>query len=216
MTFCSGLTTLFVSIVVVTINLKCIFGQGGVPGQNVVHMESKERNKLFSSARLKCLVCQSMVEEFEWAFSQTSPDKVIDVGSKRLLPNGDIDKKLVKYLRSKAQLDDLVETICKDQMADYAQARYRDTKEALIVRILDHNGGMNPLMGTVDMVPDDDLNTRLQYYCELIVEEEEDHVLAVFADAKTSVKDKVKDLCYNKTTICKKDQKLKKKPKQEL
>ena len=51
MTFCSGLTTLFVSIVVVTINLKCIFGQGGVPGQNVVHMESKERNKLFSSAR---------------------------------------------------------------------------------------------------------------------------------------------------------------------
>ena len=67
------------------------------------------------------MVCQSMVEEFEWAFSQTSPDKVIDVGSKRLLPNGDIDKKLVKYLRSKAQLDDLVETICKDQMADYAQ-----------------------------------------------------------------------------------------------
>ena len=51
MAFCSGLTTLFVSIVVVTINLKCIFGQGGVPGQNVVHMESKERNKLFSSAR---------------------------------------------------------------------------------------------------------------------------------------------------------------------
>ena len=40
--------------------------------------------------------------------------------------------------------------------------------------------------------------------------------MAVFADAKTSVKDKVKDLCYNKTTICKKDQKLKKKPKKEL
>ena len=27
----------------------------------------------------------------------------------------------VKYLRSKAQLDDLVDTICSDQMSDYAQ-----------------------------------------------------------------------------------------------
>ena len=31
-------------------------------------------------------------------------------------------------------------------------------------RIVTHEGNMNPIMGEVDMVPDDDLNTRLKFY----------------------------------------------------
>ena len=63
---------------------------------NVLEMEEKAKNKLFTSAKLKCLVCQNMVDEFEWAFSQTDPKKVVDVGSNRILPSGDTDKKLVR------------------------------------------------------------------------------------------------------------------------
>ena len=29
---------------------------------------------------------------------------------------------------------------------------------------MSHEGGMNPEFGMVDIVPDDDLNTRLKYY----------------------------------------------------
>jgi len=178
--------------------------QGGVYGQqNVLEMEDKAKNKLFTSAKLKCLVCKNMIDEFEWAFSQTNPDKVVDVGSSRILPSGDTQKKLVKYLRSKAQLDDLVDTICSDQMSDYAQARWKESKEATIIRIIRHDGGMNPLMAMADMVPDDQLNTRLQYYCESIISEEEDHVLAVFADPKSSREEKMEDLCTKRTGICK-------------
>ena len=70
----------------------------------------------------------------------------------------------IPYLRSKAQLDDLVESICSEQMADYAQARRKDNGEPTIIRIMAHQGGMNPEFGEVDIVPDDDLNTRLQFY----------------------------------------------------
>ena len=49
-------------------------------------------------------------------------------------------------------------------MADYAQARWKDSKEATIIRIIRHDGGMNPLMAMADVVPDEQLNTRLQYY----------------------------------------------------
>ena len=70
----------------------------------------------------------------------------------------------IKYLRSRAQVNDLVDTICAEQMADYAQARWKDSKEATIIRIIRHDGGMNPLMALTDVVPDEQLNTRLQYY----------------------------------------------------
>ena len=49
-------------------------------------------------------------------------------------------------------------------MADYAQARWKESKEATIIRIIRHDGGMNPLMALTDVVPDEQLNTRLQYY----------------------------------------------------
>ena len=74
------------------------FVTGGVYGQqNVLEMEDKAKNKLFTSAKLKCLVCKNMIDEFEWAFSQTNPDKVVDVGSSRILPSGDTQKKLVSF-----------------------------------------------------------------------------------------------------------------------
>ncbi len=36
--------------------------------------------------------------------------------------------------------------------------------ELFLNRIMSHEGGMNPEFGMVDIVPDDDLNTRLKFY----------------------------------------------------
>ena len=49
-------------------------------------------------------------------------------------------------------------------MSDYAQARWKDTKEPTIIRIMSHEGGMNPDFALVDVIPDEDLNKRLQFY----------------------------------------------------
>lgn len=36
--------------------------------------------------------------------------------------------------------------------------------ESFSNRIMSHEGGMNPEFGLVDIVPDEDLNTRLKFY----------------------------------------------------
>lgn len=58
---------------------------------------------------------------------------------------------------------DVVETVCKG-FEDYAQAKYKASGEPTIIRLMTHQGNMNPLMSQVDMVPDDDLNTKLKFY----------------------------------------------------
>ena len=55
-------------------------------------------------------------------------------------------------------------------MSDYAQARWKDTKEPTIIRIMSHEGGMNPDFGLVDVIPDEDLNKRLQFYVSCILQ----------------------------------------------
>ena len=55
-------------------------------------------------------------------------------------------------------------------MSDYAQARWKDTKEPTIIRIMSHEGGMNPDFGLVDVIPDEDLNKRLQFYVSRILQ----------------------------------------------
>ena len=54
-------------------------------------------------------------------------------------------------------------------MSDYAQARFKDTKEATIIRIMSHEGGMNPDFSKVDVIPDEDLNKRLQFYVSILL-----------------------------------------------
>ena len=68
------------------------------------------------------------------------------------------------YKRSEQHINDLIDTLCEGQMSDYAQARYKDTKEPTIIRIMSHEGGMNPEFSKVDVIPDEDLNKRLQFY----------------------------------------------------
>ena len=70
----------------------------------------------------------------------------------------------IPYKRSKEHINDLIDSLCEGQMSDYAQARWKDTKEPTIIRIMSHDGGMNPDFSLVDVIPDEDLNKRLQFY----------------------------------------------------
>jgi hypothetical protein len=56
-----------------------------------------------------------------------------------------------------------VDTVCKG-FEDYAQATAKASGRPTLIRLMTHEGNMNPRMSEVDIVPDDDLNTRLKFY----------------------------------------------------
>ena len=62
----------------------------------------------------------------------------------------------------------MVESVCKG-FEDYAQAKYKASGEPTIIRLMTHEGNMNPLMSQVDMVPDEDLNTKLKFYVSILL-----------------------------------------------
>ena len=70
----------------------------------------------------------------------------------------------VKYARSEIHLSELVDSVC-EEFENYVQAREKTGDKAVtIIRITTKSGGMNPLFGSVDIVPDEDLNKRLKFY----------------------------------------------------
>ena len=70
------------------------------------------------------------------------------------------------YARSQEHLMHVVETVCKG-FEEYAQAKYKSSGEPTIIRLMTHEGNMSPLMSQVDMVPDEDLNTKLKFYVSM-------------------------------------------------
>ena len=72
----------------------------------------------------------------------------------------------IPYARSQMHLLELTENICKN-FEDYAQAKNKKTGKPTIIRITTPDGNMNPDFGKVDIVPDEDLNTRLKFHVRL-------------------------------------------------
>ena len=56
------------------------------------------------------------------------------------------------------------ENVCKDNFEEYAQATWKKNGKPTIIRLQTHTGNMNPDMGKVDIVPDDDLNKNLKFH----------------------------------------------------
>jgi len=160
--------------------------------------KEKKENNLFDSKSLNCLVCKALVEEIEAAIHKVDPTKKVEVGSHRLNGDGTQNRKLIPYARSQEHLLEVVDGVCKG-FEDYAQAKYKSSGEPTIIRLMTHEGNMNPLMSQVDMVPDDDLNTRLKFYCENIVEDLEDTILEEFA---TEGENRDIELCSKKSSYC--------------
>merc|ERR1719228_2561484 len=131
--------------------------------------KKKKKQSLFDSKTLNCLVCKALVEEIEALIHKVDPKKKVESGTWRISGDGTQEgRKLIPFARSNEHLSDIVDTVCKG-FEDYAQATAKASGEPTIIRLMTHEGNMNPSMSEVDIVPDDDLNTRLKFYCENIV-----------------------------------------------
>jgi len=161
--------------------------------------KSTKKEDLFSSATLKCLVCKALVEEIDHSIAKVDPKKKVEVGTFRISSDGSQTRKLIPYARSQEHLMEVVDSVCKT-FEDYAQAKYKVSGKPTIIRIVTPEGNMNPLMGEVDMVPDDDLNTRLKFYCENLVEDLEDDIMSIFAEE--DAKDLDVELCSKRGNVC--------------
>jgi len=159
---------------------------------------STEKVNLFDSKSLNCLVCKALVEEMEGAINKVDPAKKVEVGTFRLNGDGTQSRKLIPFARSQEHLTEIVDSVCKG-FEDYAQAKYKSSGEPTIIRLMTHEGNMNPLMSQVDIVPDEDLNTRLKFYCENIVEDLEETLLEIFADEGENMDIK---LCSERSKYC--------------
>ena len=96
---------------------------------------------------------------------------------------------------------ELSEKIC-DNFEDYAQAKDRKSGKPTIIRLTTPEGNMNPKFGEVEIVPDDDLNTKLKFHCEGIVEDNDEQLLDLLADEKNSPTLKHK-ICVEEGEYCK-------------
>merc|ERR1719348_2779070 len=143
--------------------------------------KAAKKEELFSIKTLNCLVCKALVDEIEGMIYKVDPKKKVEVGSFRIRGDGSQQgRKLIPYARSNEHLSEIVDTVCKG-FEDYAQATEKASGQPTIIRLMTHEGNMNPRMSEVDIVPDDDLNTRLKFYCENIVEDQEENILQLFA-----------------------------------
>merc|ERR1712107_227600 len=161
-------------------------------------MGSAKKENIFSSENLKCLVCKSLVDEIEHIIAKVDPKKKTETGTFRLNSDGSQTRNVIPYARSQSHLMDVVDTVCKN-FEDYAQAKHKTSGEPTIIRIVTHEGNMNPDMQTVDIVPDDDLNTRLKFYCENIVEDMEDDIMDLFSTEQENMD---LELCSRRSKIC--------------
>jgi len=159
---------------------------------------STEKVNLFDTKTLNCLVCKAVVEELDALINKVDPAKKVEVGTFRLNGDGTQTRKLIPYARSQEHLTEAVDGVCKG-FEDYAQAKYKSSGEPTIIRLMTHEGNMNPLMSVVDIVPDDDLNTRLKFYCENIVEDQEETLLEMFA---TEGENMDIELCSKRSKYC--------------
>merc|ERR1719242_826016 len=168
--------------------------------------KSKKNGKTkFDSKTLKCLVCRATVSEYAWAVLRVDPKKMVDTGSWRIDENGQNKRQVIPYARSQTHLMEVSETVCKENFEEYAQAKWKKNGKPTIIRLQTHTGNMNPDMGKVDIVPDDDLNKSLKFHCESTIEEAEDHFLEIFAgseDIEESLPRFVDEICQKRTKIC--------------
>ena len=54
-------------------------------------------SKMFDSSTLKCLVCRSLVDEFESEIYRVDPKKMVDTGTFRINGNGDQSRSVVRH-----------------------------------------------------------------------------------------------------------------------
>lgn len=125
--------------------------------------------------RLKCLVCQTIVEEIQ--------NEVDKVNSNR---------------RSEIFFTELMDTVC-DKMDDYARATYKSNGELVIIPLI-KDGKMNPILDKVNLVQDADLNKSLKHYCLQVLDEYDEDIQNL---VQSGVGDVSVQLCTRIAKLCK-------------
>ncbi|XP_014240188.1 protein seele [Cimex lectularius] len=147
---------------------------------------------------LKCLVCKRVVEEMEKAVDKVDPKKRVEVGTYRLDHKGDQSQRTVELRKSEVYLTELMEKIC-NKMDDYVRARSKATGQLHVIPLITEDGQMNSLIGELDIIQDSDLNKSLKFYCENILEENEDGFIKTFANMSENLDI---TLCSNVAGLC--------------
>ncbi|RZB89866.1 canopy -like 1, partial [Asbolus verrucosus] len=147
---------------------------------------------------LRCLVCKASLDELNKAVNKIDPSKKVDIGGYRLDPDGNYKHKSVSQAKSEIHLSELIEEVCST-MDDYVRATWKSNGTLTLLKLITEDGNMNSAMSEVDIVQDDDLNKSLKYYCEGIMEEEEEHIIKHFQIDSQNIHRKV---CVQDSAIC--------------
>ncbi|XP_076345594.1 canopy family protein seele isoform X3 [Tachypleus tridentatus] len=129
-------------------------------------------SKTLASQDIKCLVCQTMVDEIVKAVELEDPRKTIQVGSFRIQPDGSQKQAQVPYVASETHLHELFDGLC-EKFDDYAQATHKETKELALLNLSEQIA----LLSNYNIVPDPDLNKSLKTACESIIGDFEDDLM---------------------------------------
>ncbi|KAM4587780.1 protein canopy homolog 2 isoform 2-T2 [Odontesthes bonariensis] len=145
---------------------------------------------------VRCGACRALVDEMEWAISQTDPKKMIQTGSFRINPDGSQSIREVPLARSEGNLLELMESVC-ESMGDYGE-RSTDpsTSRKSYIRLKSRTG---EAMDLSEATLDSRVTSSLKFACETIVEQHEDEIIEFFAHETDNVKDK---LCSKRTDLC--------------
>ncbi|XP_065098013.1 protein canopy homolog 2 isoform X2 [Paramisgurnus dabryanus] len=148
-----------------------------------------------SKQDIKCGACRALVDEMEWAISQTDPKKMIQTGSFRINPDGSQSVRETPFARSESHLLELMEEVC-EKMKDYGERVDPTSNRKAYVR---HTSRDGTAMDLSDLTFDSRVSSSLKFACEVIVEQHEDELIEFFAHETDNVKDK---LCSKRTDLC--------------
>ncbi|XP_060536714.1 protein seele [Cylas formicarius] len=153
---------------------------------------------------LKCLVCQASLKELTQEVKKHDQSRTVKIGGHRLDADGNYDApKTIPAAKSELFLSDTIDAVC-NRMDDYVRALWKSNGTLTLINMITSTGGLNPLMGEVDFVQDDDLNKSLKYYCEGIMEEFEEDIIKYF---QNEVEDVAQKFCVQESGLCPKKNK---------
>ncbi|KAK9503456.1 hypothetical protein O3M35_010006 [Rhynocoris fuscipes] len=129
---------------------------------------------------------------------KVDPQKKVEVGTYRFDHEGNQHQRTVEYRRSEVFLTELIENVC-EKMKDFVRARMKSNRKLVVLPLFVSEGKMNPLISEVDLIQDSDLNKSLKFYCEGILEENEESFVKHFSEGGDNLDIK---LCSQAAKLC--------------
>nr|ACO14890.1 canopy homolog 2 precursor [Caligus clemensi] len=160
--------------------------------------KKSKKVKSIPTGEMKCLVCEALSREIDAYIAAIDPSKRTETGTFRVDSDGRQGKTIIPYARSQESLFEMVDKIC-ERFEDYAQAKEKSSGKFSVIPLTTPTGNMNPSFGNYDVLPDDELNRKLIFHCQSIIEELEDDILDLYSheDAKNLESKLCSGFCKN-------------------